>query len=480
MSQESKSNSEMSSDTRLALVAEDSRIQAKILEQVLLKAGFAVRVAGDGQAALDIAREHKPHVVISDIEMPRMSGYELCAAIKQSPELRHVPVVLLSTLADAEDIIRGLDAGADNYVTKPYDPAFLVARVESLLQSPLGVNDEDAMELSVTLGGRTYRVKSGRQQVLNLLVSTFEGAVEKNRELHRANEQLTLAKDRLAQTNAQLESVNSQLSQHNARMTRDLHAAARIQHSLLPDATLESPHARTAWKYTPCDELAGDFINYFMLDDRHLALFVVDVSGHGTPSSLLAVAIGRQLTPHASATSLLARHDPFTGRLVITPPEAVLSELNRRFQMSDQGDLYFTMAYGVLDLATGLFRYVSAGHPPIVHVRGQQARLLKGGNFAVGWLDDVEFTTSTLTLAPGDRLYLYSDGVPEAAHGTDHSLYGDEQMLHVLGAQASAPLDSSVDELFRSVLCWCQPHAPADDVSILGCEFLGGADNGTP
>ena len=65
---------------------------------------------------------------------------------------------------------------------------------------------------------------------------------------------------------------------------------------------------------TPCDELAGDFLNYFVLDDRHLAMFVVDVSGHGTPSSLLAVAVGRLLTPNASATSLLVRIDPFTGR----------------------------------------------------------------------------------------------------------------------------------------------------------------------
>lgn len=463
----------MALGTRLALVAEDSRIQAKILEQILQRAGFTVCIAGDGQAALELAREHRPHVVISDIEMPRMSGYELCRAIKQTPELRQVPVVLLSTLADAEDIIRGLDAGADNYVTKPYDPAFLVARVESLLQTPLECDESDLMELSVTLGGRSYRVKSGRQQVLNLLVSTFEGAVEKNRDLHRANEQLTLAKDKLSQTNSQLESLNAQLTRHNTRMTRDLHAAARIQQSLLPERTLETPQVRTAWKYTPCDELAGDFLNYFMLDERHLALFVVDVSGHGTPSSLLAVAIGRLLTPHASATSLLVRNDPFTGRLSITPPGAVLEELNRRFQMSDQGDLYFTMAYGVLDLATGDFEHVSAGHPPIVRVNGQQAELLDNSNFPVGWIEEAEFEASTVRLAPGDRLYLYSDGVPEAAHGADLSLFGDERLLRQLADPRSQPLSASVETLFDSVIAWCLPQPPADDVSILGVEYLG-------
>ena len=122
-------------------------------------------MAADGEAALQLAAKLKPDVVISDIEMPRMTGYELCGSLRQSPQLRQVPVVLLSTLADAEDIIRGLDASAEGSVTKPYDPKFLVARVESLLQAPLTFAEDDLLELSVTLGGRRYQVKSGRQRV---------------------------------------------------------------------------------------------------------------------------------------------------------------------------------------------------------------------------------------------------------------------------------------------------------------------------
>lgn len=465
----------MSAAARSALIAEDSRIQAKFLEQVLTRAGFSVRVAGNGEVALQLARESKPDVVISDIEMPRMTGYELCRSLKQSPQLRDVPVVLLSTLADAEDIIRGLDAGADNYVTKPYDPTFLVSRVESLLQTPLSFAEDDLLELSVTLGGRQYQVKSGRQQALNLLVSTFENAVEKNRDLHRANEQLTLAKEKLAQTNGELESLNSQLTRANDRMTRDLHAAARVQQSLLPDGNLATTEVHTAWKYTPCDELAGDFLNYFMLDDRHLAMFVVDVSGHGTASSLLAVAVGRSLTPNASATSLLVRNDPFTGRPVVTPPEVVIDELNRRFQMSTQGELYFTMAYGVLDLQTGEFKYVSAGHPAIVHASDADVRFLPNSNFPVGWLDDAEYEADSIILQPGDRLFLYSDGVPEAFHGEDQTQYGDDRLLDMLRVHASSPITGGVDALFDSVIAWCQPASPSDDVSILGCEFRPGS-----
>src|SRR5579862_900491 len=96
------------------LIAEDSKIQAKILENRLIAAGYTVRVAHDGAAAFELARQQKPTVIISDIEMPRMTGYEFCRAVKHDPDLCDVPVILLSTLSEAVDIIKGLDAGADN------------------------------------------------------------------------------------------------------------------------------------------------------------------------------------------------------------------------------------------------------------------------------------------------------------------------------------------------------------------------------
>jgi phosphoserine phosphatase RsbU/P len=457
---------------RRVLIAEDSRIQAKILEQFLVQAGYQVRVASDGAAALRSAQEDRPDVVVSDIEMPHMNGYELCRAIKHSPDLSNVPVVLLSTLSDAEDIIRGLDAGADNYVTKPYDPKYLIGRLESLLETPMERLQEDQMELAVTLGGRQYHVKSGRQQTLNLLVSTFENAVEKNRELHRSNEMLTLAKERLSRSHAELEKLNARLTVANERMEHDLRAAARVQQSLLPDQKCDVPAVRVAWKYQPCHELAGDFLNYFMLDDRYLALFVVDVSGHGAASSLLAVAVGRVLNPDVSATSLLARHDPFTGRTIVTPPAAVLDELNRRFQMTSQGELYFTIAYGILDTATGDLRYVSAGHPPLVRVSEGKPSFLPGENFAVGWIDDPEYEEAHVRLRPGDRIYFYSDGVNEAMNEQNEQL-GNDRLFEMIRAQAKSPVEEGVESMLAAVNAWCRPNSPNDDVSILVCQFQG-------
>lgn len=447
------------------LIAEDNRLQARILMDRLQKAGYQVRHGLDGQIALDMAREQRPDVIVSDIEMPNMTGHELCRTIKDDPDLRTVPLILLSTLSDPEDIIKGLDCGADNYVTKPYRTSYLIARMESLLLTPLGSqNEDDMLELEVNLAGTPYKVRSGRQQVLNLLVSTFENAVEKNHELLRYNEDLTIAKEQLAKWNKELESLND-------RMTRDLDAAAKIQQSLLPSALPSCDAARFAWKYLPCDELAGDFLNCFQLDDTHIALFVVDVSGHGVPSSLLSVTVGRVLTPDIGSSSLLAKRLP-DGTTRITPPAEVAADLNRRFPMEDQGNLYFTMVYAILNTKTRQLRYASAGHNAIAHVNSAgQARLLPAEGFAIGWIEDIEYDEHIVDLAPGDRVYLYSDGIPEALDA-DLEEYNEPQMLELMSRLNSHPLEQAVDSVCNSVQHWCRVNGPKDDISILGCEIL--------
>ncbi len=445
------------------LIAEDNRLQAKVLQDRLLKAGYCVRVAIDGAIALQMAKDCAPDIIVSDIEMPNMTGHELCRAIKTDDALRHVPLILLSTLSEPEDIIRGLDCGADNYVTKPYRIAYLIARMESLLQTPLGGHDEDLLELEVTLAGKRYKVKSGRQQVLNLLVSTFENAVEKNQELLRFNEDLTIAKEKLAKWNRQLEALNG-------RMRRDLDAAAKIQQSLLPNAIPTTTNLSYAWKYLPCDELAGDFLNFFRLDDSHIAMFVVDVSGHGVASSLLSVTVGRVLTPDVGAHSLLTRHDA-NGKRTITSPAEVAAELNRRFPMEGQGNLYFTMVYAVLNVETLEMRYVSAGHNAIVHAqRGTLPKMLPAEGFAIGWMEDIEYEEITVQLAAGDRIYLYSDGIPEALDA-ELNEFDQPRMLKLMNDCWPKSLDQTVEAICDSVLHWCRVHGPKDDISLLAIQI---------
>ena len=458
------------------VVAEDSPIQAKMLRKRLVEAGYEVRVGINGQEALDLIRERPPQIIISDIEMPEMNGFQLCSAVKTDPDLKRIPLILLSTLSSPEDIIQGLHAGADNYVTKPYDAAYLLGRVQSLLNTPISEEDETGPALDVTLSGKQYQVKSGRQQVLNLLISTFENAVEKNNELIRVNQELTTAKDQLTQSNEELTNLNGKLTNlngkletANTRMSRDLDAAAKVQQSLLPTVELDSNRLKGSWKYIPCDELGGDFLNFFPLDDQHMALFVVDVSGHGVASSLLSVTIARVLTPHASSSSLLVQQDGDQRRIVA--PREVAAELNRRFPMEEQGGLYFTLLYGILNTETREFRYISAGHDPPVHVpNGEAPRFLPAEGFCIGWMDDIEYDEEIVMLNPGDRVFLYSDGVPEAMD-EELNQFGEQRMIDVISQVQSEPLEDGVAKLSESVEVWCKTNGPKDDVSILVFEI---------
>ena len=447
-------------------------MQAKILQKRLTDAGHAVRWGENGALALEMARERRPDIIISDIEMPVATGYDFCKAVKTDPALRTVPFILLSTLSDPIDIIRGLDAGADNYVTKPYEPDYLLGRMQALLATPLdSADDSAAATLEVSLAGQKFKVKAGRQQVLNLLVSTFENAVTKNQELVVANQELSVARDSLQKTNEELVTLNAEISRINSHMIRDLEAAAKVQRSLLPAADVDLPSLDVAWRYVPCQSLAGDFLNIFPLDEERVGLFVVDVSGHGVPSSLMAVTVGRFLTPKVSDSSLLVRQAA-DGRVMVASPAEVATQLNRLFQADEFSGLYFTMLYGILHVPTGRLDYASGGHPALVRIPagGGPPEFHGAEGFPIAFVPEVEYEQRSLQLQPGDRIYLYSDGVPEAMD-KDQEPYGEDTMAACIAGSRSGSIEKSVAGLLEAVEDWCRPVGPLDDVTILGVEW---------
>lgn len=179
------------------LIVDDSRTQAEMLRYLLETHGYRVRAAGNGQQALQLAWERLPDLIISDIVMPEMDGYAMCQAIKQDAALREIPVILLTTLADTDDIIRGLNAKADYYLTKPYDREYLLSRIETVLanRGPTQTNGD----LEITLDGKRHVITSDRRQMLNLLISTYEGAIQQNRKLSEAQLELKTIYEKLTQ-----------------------------------------------------------------------------------------------------------------------------------------------------------------------------------------------------------------------------------------------------------------------------------------
>jgi len=180
------------------LIAEDSPTQAEQLKHCLSARGYSVRLAGDGKRALAAALENKPAMLITDVVMPEMDGYTLCRKIKSSETLKDVPVVLLTSLSRPQDILKGLDCGADSFIRKPYDDKYLASRVEYIL-----VNQElrktEKLQVGVRLqfGGQAHFITAEKQQILDLLISTYEGAAQINEELETKQRELARERDLL-------------------------------------------------------------------------------------------------------------------------------------------------------------------------------------------------------------------------------------------------------------------------------------------
>ena len=145
-----------------------------------------VQLAPDGEAGLEVLAAEDFDLVITDVVMPGISGYELCRRIKADPARRHVPVVLLTALRDPSEMVQGIECGADNFIAKPYRAEDLLARVRGLFANrALRLQGGADGAVEAVFLGRRLTVTSGKEQILDLLLSTCEEVARNNRDLER-------------------------------------------------------------------------------------------------------------------------------------------------------------------------------------------------------------------------------------------------------------------------------------------------------
>jgi signal transduction histidine kinase len=173
------------------LIVEDSPTQAERLKYILEQNRYRFQTARNGREAFEAIVARRPTLVISDVVMPEMDGFELCRLVKQDERLKTIPLILLTSLSDPVDVVRGLESGADNFIFKPYDERYLLSRIASILANQhLRETESTQMGVEVFFAGRKFFITSDRLQILNLLLSTYETAVERNRELATARDAL--------------------------------------------------------------------------------------------------------------------------------------------------------------------------------------------------------------------------------------------------------------------------------------------------
>lgn len=349
----------------------------------------------DPTKAIEVANAVRPTVILQDLVMPEIDGLQLVRFYRANPLTRQTPMIVLSSKEEPAIKAKAFALGANDYLVKLPDKLEVVARI-----------------------------RYHSQAYINLL--------ERNEAYKR-------------------------LEESQRQLAAELRQASRYAQSLLP-RPLTNGDIRIDWRFVPSTHLGGDMFGYHWLDDDHFAMYLLDVSGHGVGSSLLAVSVNNLLASQAL---------PNTDFL---NPGQVLERLNIIFPMERQDDKYFTIWYGVFNKNDRTLIYSNAAHPAAILHTGKDPsdtslQTLESVGFAIGMMDGSEYENQTVSLGPFARLLLFSDGVYEIELVSDGSTWKYDHLVEYL---SSLSLESPVsDSLLRHVRSIGGSDALADDFSIV-------------
>lgn len=399
------------------LIVDDSRLQRRILNKSLSRLGFDVVEAESGDAALIECQRCLPDLIISDWVMPGMSGLEFCKAFRAISKDKFAYFILLTSKSEKAEVARGLDSGADDFLTKPVDPDELRARISS--------------------GTRLMMMQRELSNKNKLLSATLE-------ELQKFHEVLD----------------------------KDLREAKRLQQSLVREKRKVFDEGALSLLLRSSGHVGGDLVGFFPAGKGKLGLYAIDVSGHGISSALMTARLAGYLSTAAPDQNVaLARQTD--GSYVARAPGAVIQTLNELVLNEMETEHYFTLLLVILDLASGRAVLSQAGHPhPLIQRANGEIEQDGTGGFPVGLLEGVTFEQFELQLNAGDRLLLLSDGVTECPDPSDEFLGegGLEQIVQGLqSVEENVFLDALIWELSR----FAETETFPDDVSGVLFEYRG-------
>lgn len=247
----------------------------------------------------------------------------------------------------------------------------------------------------------------------------------------------------------------------------DLEAAGKMQMDLLPSNELKIDGIDFYLYYDPCEHIGGDILDIVVLNDDVTAFYIIDVSGHGIKSALLAVGAHHLLSSWAGERNLLVSKDG-------TPksPEFVASELNTEFIRETTDFQYFTMIYGLVNKKEKKLTYVRAGHTmPIIHKSDGNLLVPDAGSKPIGLCDNATFKQYEMSFNKGDRLILYSDGITEAREVGKSEFYGEERLLMSVEKTKKMKLDEAVGSITKDLKKGLSNSKPTDDVALMIIEL---------
>jgi phosphoserine phosphatase RsbU/P len=399
------------------LVLDDSAAQSRMVAALLRRWGYDARACTDAAEALDLARDPRIGLIVSDWMMPGMTGPEFCRRLRATRREGYQYVILLTSRSETSDLSEGLEAGADDFLTKPVSAPELRARVNA--------------------GAR--------------IVAMQGELLEKTRSLGNAL---------------------AEIRQLYAAIDADLEEARRLQRSLLRDRHRVFPGAELSLWLKASGHVGGDMVGVFRASAHAVGFYSLDVSGHGVASAMVVARAAGMLSDGAPYQNVaLVSHGD--GVFAPLPPDIVARRLNEQLLSELKGERYLTIALGFLDLRTGAVQIVQAGHPnPLLLRAAGGIEPLGAGGMPIGLFADARFEAFSLQLAPGDRILLYSDGLTDCP-GPDGSPLDEEGLVEVCRRSAALSGKGMLAAIAQALERHRGGRDFPDDVSALLVTYTG-------
>lgn len=271
---------------------------------------------------------------------------------------------------------------------------------------------------------------------------------------------------RYADAEARISRFAKELEEKQERLAQDLRSATTIQAALLPKP-VDRPGVRMAWRFEPCDAVGGDILIVHPIGENHLAVALIDVSGHGVPAAMVTVSVTQLLQPHMGIVARVGRD----GRPAPTPPVEVLRALNEEYPIA-RFRRFFSIIYGLLDLTSGRFTYGIGGHPgPLrIDTAGRVTPLPGDGPLpGIGFED---FSEQAVDLVRGERVILFTDGVYECENPANVP-FAEERFAAALETRSGQELAAQLDGVITETKAFIAPARFQDDYTLLAFEYAG-------
>ena len=375
------------------VVVDDDVTNLKMAGRILSKNNMRVTALKSGMALLDYIKTNKPDLILLDIKMPGLDGFETMKRLQQQMNpSEKIPVIFL-TADDSQDAeTHGLALGAMDFIKKPFIPDVLVLRVRHTID---------------------------------------------------------------------LVRLQHDLEQENERIRSELAMASRIQSAMLPGIFPAFPERKEFDIYASMDPVrgvGGDFFDFFFIDRDHLCLLIADVSGKGIPAALFMMA-----------SKIILADNAKSGK----SPAQILQDTNEAICANNPEEMFVTVWLGILDISTGLLTTANAGHeyPALMHADGQFELFRDRHGLVVGGMPGVKYHEHSLQMYPGSKLFVYTDGVPEATDA-ENALFGTTRMLEALNAHANESPKQILHGVRQAVNEFVSDMEQFDDLTMMCLEYM--------